>query len=47
MVAAALMGPIKATPVGLAEGKRFRLEAEARVGKHLAPEVSNLVSLRG
>jgi hypothetical protein len=47
VIAAALVGPIKATPVDLPEGKRFRLEAEARVGKLLATEVSNLVSPGG
>jgi site-specific DNA recombinase len=47
VIAAALVGPIKATPVDLPEGRRFRLEAEARVGKLLGTEVSNVASPAG
>lgn len=47
VVMAALVGPIKVTPLDLPEGRRFKLEGEARVGKLLATEVSNVASPAG
>ncbi len=47
VVAAALVGPITATAIQLPQGKRFRLEAEARIGKLLGSEVSNYASPGG
>jgi DNA invertase Pin-like site-specific DNA recombinase len=49
VVAAAFVGPIKMTAVDLPEGRRFKLEGEARIGKLLAMEgeVSNVASPAG
>jgi hypothetical protein len=47
VVLAAFVGPIKVTTLDLPEGRRFKLEGEARVGKLLATEVSNVASPAG
>jgi site-specific DNA recombinase len=47
VVVAAFVGPIKVTTLHLPHGKRFKLEGEARVGKLLATEVSNVASPEG
>ncbi len=47
VVLAAFVGPIKVTPLDLPERRRFKLEEQARVGKLLATEVSNVASPAG